>query len=94
MKTISRIILLLLLPIEMSFAWANCDLTSFPAECEIYLKTKPTRAAHSLVYCGNTTVYVTHREYDILARYQRADVNMILTADDEYIDSPCVPGER
>ncbi len=72
-------------------AFANCDLSSFRWACDIHAHVKPTHHAHSLVYCGNTPFYISKRDYLILVHYQRANVNMTLTANDEYIDSPCIP---
>ena len=92
MKRCSLIFILLLIP--MSLALANCDLTRFRWECDIPPSMKPTRYATSLVYCGNMPIYVSKWQYDELTRYQRADINMILTVNGEYLDSPCIPAHR
>jgi hypothetical protein len=91
MKRWGLIIVLLALPLT---ALANCDLTRFHWECDMAFHPKPTRYAQSLVYCGNTYGYVTREQFDILTNYNRADVNMILTVNGEYVDSPCIPARR
>jgi len=91
-KTWSLALMVLVLPFSQTYA--NCDLTQFRWECDVPLHVKPTRSAPALVYCGNTQVYVSQRDYDTLVRYQRANVNMILTVNGEYMDSPCIPDQR
>lgn len=90
----SKILLFILLTTTTLATYANCDLTRYRGECNINMHIKPTKYAHSLVYCGNTYGYITTAQYDTLARYQRANVNMSLTLNGDRIDGPCVPSGR
>lgn len=83
---------LLLLPFQITNA--NCDLTRFRWDCDAYPNIKPKSYATSQVQCGHVFVYLTKAQYETLLRYQRANVNMSIMIDDEYLDGPCVPVER
>ena len=87
-------LVLTLFTLPMSLALANCDLTHFRWDCDIPLQVRPQYHAHSLVYCGNAYGYVNQRDYERMTAYQRADVNMVLTINNEYADSPCIPYSR
>lgn len=75
-------------------AFATCDLTRYHWGCDLPTHIKPSRPAPSLVYCGNTPVYISKAHYDELTRYQRANVSMSLTVNDEYVEGPCIPAQR
>ncbi len=88
------ILVVVFFALPVGITWANCDLTHFRWDCDIPLHIRPTHHTSSLVYCSNTYGYVNQAQYEQLTRYQRADVNMILTINGEYVDSPCIPDRR
>ncbi|HAF87035.1 MAG: hypothetical protein CMF38_02605 [Legionellaceae bacterium] len=88
------ILLFISLMLNFKLGFTQCDLQHFRWECSLTLYAKPTKNAHSLVYCGQTHGYVTKRDYDILTRYHLRNVNMVAAMNDEYIDSPCIPAGR
>jgi hypothetical protein len=85
-------IILLALPIQM--AHADCELTQFRWDCSMPVQAKPKTGATSLFACGAAHGLISQQQHDILARYQRANVNMVLNINDEYVDSPCEAGGR
>ncbi len=88
------ILSLFLISLPFSVVLANCDLSRFRWECDIPMHLNPIPPTRSLVYCGHTHGYITEAQYEQMARYQRANVNMVLKINGEYIDSPCVQVRR
>lgn len=72
---------------------ANCDLTDFRWMCKLPIQPRATRHTPAVIDCNGTNVFVSRSEYEEIMRYQRANVNMTLKVNGEYISSPCVPGE-
>ncbi len=87
-------VLITALTLASNLALANCDLTRYRWGCDIQLHIKPTPYAHSLVHCEQTYGYVTKAQYDIITRYQRANVNLSVTVNDEFVDGPCIGAGR
>ena len=73
--------------------FARCDPTVFASDCNIPISSVPDKS-EGRVYCGKTIGYISRQDYEVLRRYQRAKVNMILTFNGEYLDSPCIPAGR
>jgi hypothetical protein len=94
MKKSRLVVALVAVPFSAVLANGNCDLTDFRWDCDTPLHVKRSHQTPSLIYCGNVFGYVTQAQYDQLMRYQRADVNMVLTVNGEYVDSPCLPNRR
>jgi hypothetical protein len=87
MKAIALVGLIWVTPV-----FADCDLLQFHWSCNLPVQEKPIGDQSYLVYCRNTPVYVSKAVYEEVIRYQRANVNMDLRTDDEFIEGPCVPG--
>ena len=90
----SKVLQMLFFFIFASSSHAYCDLTEFRWECDLPVKIKPQPNISSVAYCGHALGHLSKAQYDILARYQRANVNMVLELNGEYVDSPCIGGKR
>ncbi len=88
-------VLLLIAPFVTTVAQSvpNCSLTEFRWLCRIPVHARATPQAPSVIDCDGTNVFVTRAQYEEIMRYQRANVNMTLKINGEYIRSPCVPAE-
>lgn len=74
--------------------FAACDLTEFKWGCDFRARSAQTSATSSVVYCANIPVYLNTAQYDMLRAYQRANVNMVLKVNGEYVTGPCMLGPR
>lgn len=92
MKAFCLGMMLLITPL-VAFSLINCDLTEFRWLCEIPVQAHATHHTPSVVDCDGTLVFITPSQYEVLMRYQRASVNMVLNVNGEYISSPCVPAQ-
>ena len=92
MLKLGMILLCLAIPIQASFAF--CDITEFRWECDLLATKKPSDGQLSLIYCNKTPLYVQPSQYEMIKRYQRADINMVLRVNDEFVTGPCVPAGR
>ena len=88
------VIVILSLFIHIQACFAYCDITEFRWECDLLTSRKPVKDKISLVYCNDTPVYVNQAQYEIIKRYQRADINMVLRVNDEFVTGPCIPAGR
>ena len=94
MKKFAASLVVILLLFVQNGAFSNCDLTQFRWQCDITLQPGPTAYADSLVYCGSSFGYISKRQFEMLERYQRVNVNMVLKINGEYEDSPCIAAYR
>ncbi|WP_367607337.1 hypothetical protein [Legionella sp. W05-934-2] len=83
-------VLLLVVPLSL---WAQCDLATFPWECNLQPKLNPGKNL-VLAFCNGTPVYLTKQQQKILKRYRNAYVNMVLKVNDEYFTGPCQLAEQ
>jgi len=72
---------------------AGCDPTRFRWGCDMYVDVVDKSYDNNLVYCGNTRLYVSPRQFAMLERYQRAGVNMHLMVNNVFFDGPCIPAK-
>lgn len=82
-----------LLMVSTNLVAANCDLTEFSWDCEIPVGLKEQPGKSSIFFCGNSYGYLTHHQMDVLSRYRRASVNMVMKINGQYVDSQCVPAK-
>lgn len=83
----------LILLFSSSLFAANCDLSDFSWDCDIPVGLKEKPGKSSIFYCGHSYGYLTHHQMDVLSRYDRASVNMVMKINGQYVDTPCVPAK-
>ena len=91
-KIIWGFVVLALLPLQC--AYAQCTLKEFRWECDLPVHVKKHKHPPSSFTCGPAHGFISERDYLRLVEYQRANINMVLDIDHEYIDSPCIPEHR
>lgn len=79
---------------SVSLAYAECDLSEFRWDCDLITQKKPVPGATSMVSCGFAHGYLSKEQYRIMARNLREHINMALYINGEYVDSPCLQGQR
>lgn len=76
-----------------SLSFADCT-HEYPFYCELPFKIKPVKQAQSVIHCGPLFGYLTQAQWDTLARYKQANIEMNIMIDGEFIDGPCIPSQR
>ncbi len=85
--------IMILLTLSTSLFAENCDLSEFSWDCELPVGLKEQPGKSSMFFCGHSYGYLTHHQMDILSRYDRASVNMVMKINGEYVDAPCIPAK-
>lgn len=84
-----RLLLLITLTLPLTSFADNCNLRAFKWECDMPVKITASKAYSNITYCGNTYVYLNKQQRNILNEYRRANINVVLKVNDQYIDDPC-----
>jgi len=68
-----------------------CEPSPFGTFCQINPKMKPYHSYRHPIYCGDSLVYVTHRQKRVLDAMLRENRNVVLKVkfDNEFVDAPC-----
>ena len=85
-----KIIALFMAGLLPTTIYAGCDLTKFRWGCSAHPKIKNVHRGDALIYCGNTRLYVSKEQFNLIRHYQSAGVHMSIKVNDVYYDGPCV----